>query len=126
MTHREFFDALRALSPLRVISLAGPSLFEAICRLERYAIRDGVLNAFSDQYHWHLDLSRFRHLRSHDEIHERSGRRVLYFTLREWADAEPFLLMYLFRGPREDFDAARETHFAALHARLAAGTEIVP
>ncbi len=124
MTHREFFDTLRALGPLRVISQSGPSVFEAICRLDAYGIQEGHLNAITDTYHWHVALDRFRHVRSHDEVHERSGRRVLFFTLREAPDAAPFLLVYLYRGKREEFGDARESIFAEVHQRLAAGMEV--
>ena len=63
MTHREFFDALRDLSPLRVISVVGPNVFESICRVDRYALADGYLNAITDAYHWHVELGRFCALR---------------------------------------------------------------
>jgi hypothetical protein len=124
MTHREFFDALRALAPLRVISVSGPSVFEAICGFGPYGVADGHLNAITDAYHWHLDLSRFRILTSRDETHARSGRRVLFFELREAAGAEPFLLVYLHRAKGEDFAPAREERFAGLHARLGRGEEM--
>ncbi len=124
MTHREFFDALRELGPLRVISVSGPSVFEAICRLDAYGIADGHLNAITDAYHWHVALERFRHLRSHDEVHARSGRRVLFFTLHEDAAAEPFLRIYLHRSRGEEFAPGREAAFGALHARLESGVAV--
>ena len=49
---------------------------------------------------------------------------MLYFALREAPDVPPFLLVYLYRGPREDVDAAREATFASLHTRLAGGEEV--
>lgn len=124
MTHREFFESLRVLGPLRVISQSGPSVFEAICRLDAYGIQDGHLNALTDAYHWHIDLARFRHVRSHDEVHTRSGRRVLYFALRETPEATPFLFVYLYRGKQEEFGETREALFAELHTQLAAGAEV--
>jgi hypothetical protein len=124
VTHREVFDAFEALGPLRIISIAGPSVFESIGRLQRWGFADGHMNAFTDAYHWHLELARFRHVRSRDEVHERSGRRVLYFELREEAEAAPFLRVYLHREKDEAFDAAREHAFGVLHARLDAGASL--
>jgi hypothetical protein len=124
MTHREFFDALRDFSPLRVISPAGPSLFEAICDFDAYGIAEGHLNAITENYHWHIALDRFAHVRSHDEVHARSGRRVLYFALREAATADPFLLIYLYRGKREDFDGPRLARFTLMHGTLGGGAEV--
>lgn len=124
MTHQDFFDALRALGPLRIISQSGPSVFEAICRLDAYGIREGHLNAITDAFHWHVTLERFRHVRSHDEVHARSGRRVLFFALRESPEAAPFLLVYVHRGKGEDFGAARAARFTDLHTRLAAGADV--
>jgi len=125
MTHRDFFDALRDLSPLRVISVVGPNVFESICRVDRYALADGYLNAITDAYHWHLELGRFRHLRARDEVHERSGRRVLFFELRESAsDERPFLMIYVHRAKGVEFEPEREARFAALWERAAHGCEV--
>jgi hypothetical protein len=124
MTHREFFDSLRTLGPLRVISQSGPSVFEAICRVEAYGVDGRMLNAITDAYHWHMALDRFRHLTSHDEMHQRSGRRVLYFALREEAGARPFLLIYVHRAKGADFEPEREAAFASVHARLAGGAAV--
>ena len=124
MTHREFFDVLRQLAPLRVISVSGPSVFEAICGFGPYGIADGHLNAITEAYHWHVDLARFRFVTSRSEIHARSGRQVLFFELRETLDAEPFLLVYLHRAKGEEFDSARESRFVELHAQLGRGEEI--
>jgi hypothetical protein len=124
MTHRELFDAFTTLGPLRIISIAGPSVFESICRLERWGVADGYMNAFTDAYHWHLELARFRHVRTRDEVHERSGRRVLFFELREEAGAEPFLRVYVHRAKNEAFDDAREQTFTGLHAVLGAGADV--
>jgi hypothetical protein len=124
MTHQEFFDGLHALGPLRIISISGPSVFEAICRLEGYGMAEGHLNAFTEAYHWHLGLQRFRHVQSHDETHARSGRRVLYFELREQADAQPFLRIYVHRAPKAEFESNREARFLAMHATLSTGVEV--
>ena len=115
---------LQALSPLRIISQTGPSTFEAICSLGPWGVSQGYLNAITDAYHWHLDLGRFRHLRSADQTHARSGRRVLFFELREAEGADPFLLIYLYRAPKEEFGGDREERFVALHAELAQGREL--
>jgi len=120
-THRRFFDLLRELGTLRVISVSGPSVFEALCELGPYGVADGYMNAITPAYHWHLELARFRALRSRDTIHERSGRRVLFFELAEAREAEPFLRIYLYRGPREEFGPEREKRFAEAHADLAEG-----
>jgi hypothetical protein len=124
MTHQEFFDELHALGTLRIISIAGPSVFEAICPLERYGIADGHLNAFTDGYHWHLSLARFRHARTRDETHARSGRRVMFFELRERADGDPFLRIYVHRAKGAEFEPERDARFRTIHDRLGAGMEI--
>ena len=120
-SHRRFFDALRSLGRLRVISRSGPSTFEALCSFEAYGFGHGHMNAITGAYHWHLSLRGFGHLRSGDEIHERSGRRVLFFELRERAGSAPFLFIYLHREKGEEFEAGREQRFAALHAELSQG-----
>lgn len=120
-THRRFFDALRELGRLRVISRSGPSTFEALCTFGPYGFGHGHMNAITDAYHWHLALAPFRHLTTQDTVHERSGRRVLFFELRESAEAAPFLFIYLHREKGEEFDALREKRFAELHAELASG-----
>lgn len=125
---RDLFESFRRLGPLRVISVNGPSVFEAILELGAFGVADGWLNAMTPEYHWHVDLGRVRHLTTRDTVHERSGRRVLFFELREEAEAEPFLLVYLYRGPdkdgREDFDTEREEGFAELHERFDEGAEL--
>jgi hypothetical protein len=126
MTPGEFFDTLTTLSPLRVISATGPSVLETICRFERWSVVDGHMNAITETYHWHIDLARFRWVRSRNEVHARSGRQVLFFALAEDAAATPFQLVYLYRGPREDFDGVRVSTFIALHQRLGAGLEVTP
>jgi hypothetical protein len=121
---RGFFDALSALAPLRIISVCGPSVFEAICDFAGFGVADGWLNAITPEYHWHLDLGSFHHLRSRDEVHQRSGRRVLFFELRETAASEPFLLVYLHRGKGEELSNRRESGFRALHERFAEGRSL--
>src|SRR5687767_8395500 len=123
-THRRFFTALGPLSPLRVISQCGASTFEAICSFGPFEFAHGHMNAITPAYHWHLALKRFRHLASVDRTHARSGRRVLFFELREDAEATPFLSIFLYRDRGEEFDAAREERFAALHAELAGGVAL--
>jgi putative heme iron utilization protein len=124
LSARSFFEQLRGLGPLRIISVSGPSTFEAIGSLGAFGIADGYLNAMTEQYHWHLDVRRFRHLTSHDAVHERSGRRVLFFELREEAAAEPFLRIYLHRAKESEFEPERQARFAALHGSLSAGVEL--
>jgi hypothetical protein len=124
MTHRELFDTLRDLSPLRIISVVGPSVFESICRVDKFALADGHLNAITDAYHWHVELARLRHVRARDETHERSGRRVLFLELRESPDDEPFLMIYVHRAKGADFEPEREARFAALYEHAAHGSEV--
>lgn len=122
--HRAFFESLRELGALRVISRSGASTFEAICRFGPFGFAQGHMNAITDAYHWHLELAGFGHLRSRDEVHARSGRRVLFFELRRDAASDPFLWIYLYRGPEEEIGAEREARFAALHALLAHGVTL--
>lgn len=118
---RDFFDALSTLGTLRVISVAGPSTFETICTVPHAGISDGYLNVISPEYHWHLDLSRFRHLASRDSVHERSRRRVLFFELREADYGTPFLFIYLHREKGAEFEPEQLMRFEALHRVLANG-----
>lgn len=123
-TARRFFARLGELSPLRVISACGPSTFEAICSFGPHGFADGHMNAITPAYHWHLRVDGFRWLRSHDAVHARSSRRVLFFELRERESAPPFLFLYVHRERGAEFDPAREAAFTALHAELAAGVEL--
>jgi hypothetical protein len=123
-TARRFFGLLGSLGRLRVISQSGPSTFEALCEVGPFEIAHGFVNAVTPVYHWHLALKRFRHLRSHDEVHARSGRRVLFFSLREKPDTEPFLRIYLHREKGEEFEPAREARFRAAHGALREGAPI--
>jgi len=44
---RRVFEELRELGALRVISVSGPSIFEAICSLGAFGVADGWLNAMT-------------------------------------------------------------------------------
>jgi hypothetical protein len=120
----ELFGALRVLSPLRIISVCGPSVFEAIEDFGPFGIHDGWMNAMSDRYHWHLQLDRIGWITTRDTIHERSGRRVLFLELREKLDAEPFLLLYLHRAKGEEFEEERLALFERLHALYGEGAPL--
>lgn len=119
------FAQLAELGRLRVISQCGPSTFEALCTVESFELTRGFVNAITPAYHWHLAVKRFRHLRSHDETHARSGRRVLFFSLHEQPDADPFLRIYLHREPGAEFDAEREARFAEMHGEFAGGVDLI-
>ncbi|MBZ0114746.1 MAG: hypothetical protein K8J08_19950 [Thermoanaerobaculia bacterium] len=123
-TAEGLFGALRSLSPLRIISVCGPSVFEAIENFGAFGIHDGWMNAMCDRYHWHLQIDRIGSITSRDTIHERSGRRVLFLELREKLDAEPFLLLYLHRAKGEDFEEERLVLFEKLHALYGAGAPL--
>jgi putative heme iron utilization protein len=123
-TARRFFGDLSTLGPLRVISQCGPSTFEAICEVGAFGIAEGYLNAITASYHWHLRLDGFGHLRSRDETHQRSGRRVLFFELAGAAAAPPFLAIYLYRGAGEDLAPERLERFGDMHRELAAGVAV--
>lgn len=123
-TAPRFFDLIRKLGKLRIISISGPSTFEAIGELGPCGFAGGFMNSITDTHHWHLQLSRFGHLRSCDETHARSGRRVLFFELREHADAQPFLRIYVHREKGEEFDPQRESLFASAHVELAQGAAL--
>lgn len=118
MDHRAFFETLRDLSPVRVISISGASVFEAICSVGEVELAGGVLNAITPAYHWHLDLKRFREVRARDEVHARSGRRVMFFELAEEAGARPFLMIYVHREKGAEFEPTREARFKQYVATL--------
>src|SRR5690606_650314 len=103
-TVARLFNQLATLSPLRAITVCGPSVFEAICDVGPFGVAGGYLNAMTPEYHWHLELARCRFLRSCDEVHARSGRRVLFFELAEGPEQRPFVSIYLHRAKGEDFD----------------------
>ena len=117
----ELFGLIRQLSPLRVIQISGPSVFETICELDSFSIADGWFNAITPQYHWHLALEQFQQITTRDTIHERSGRRVLFFELRQSSNEDPFLLIYLHRGKGQEFESDREEIFERLHGRCSEG-----
>ena len=125
-TLARLFRELASLGPLRVISVTPGSTFEAICEVGSFGIAHGHLNAITEAYHWHLDLQRLRYLRSVSEVHARSGREVLYFELKESAEAQASLWIYLYRRPKEGFGDLREARFAVLHVELMAGVELDP
>lgn len=120
-TVRRFFTLLGRLGRLRVISICGPSVFESLCEAGPFSIEDGSMNMVTNAFHWHVDVSRFRHLRACDTLHARSGRNVLFFELRESADSTPFLRIYVYRAPGVDFDPAVAAAFQSAHGELAAG-----
>jgi len=121
---RWFFDQLTRMGPLRIISQSGASTFEALCRFGPHGYAQGFMNAMTDAYHWHLDLRGFGHLRSRDEVHARSGRRVLFFELRRSAGDPPFLRIYLHRAKGAAFDPALEQAFLAVHERCQEGVAL--
>lgn len=123
-TAERLFDELQELGRLRVISVCGPSVFEAICEAAPYDVRDGFLNMITDAYHWHFSTARFRYLRSVDSIHARSNRRVLFFELREEEDAPPFLRIYVFRPHGEEFSSMAVERFEAMHHELEDGVPV--
>ena len=123
-TAHRFFDLLGRLGTLRVISVCGPSVFEAICEVGSVERAGGFLNMITPAYHWHFAANRFGHLRSVDTIHARSGRRVLFFELREQPGDDPFLRIYVFRPKDEDFDADALARFESVHAELEAGVVV--
>lgn len=123
-TTPRFFDLLNELGRLRVISACGPSVFEAICEAGPYEISGGFLNMVTDAYHWHFALERLGHLRSFDTTHARSGRRVLFFELREQPADPPFLRIYAYRPKQVDFEPAVLERFAKAHQELAGGVAV--
>lgn len=123
-SHRRFFSLLEAMGALRVISGCGPSTFEALCTFGPWTIEHGFMNAITPAYHWHLAIARFRHVKSVDSVHARSGRRVLFFELRERESDDPFLRIYLHREKGAEIGDERERRFAAAHATLQSGVPL--
>ncbi len=119
------FEELRHLGRLRVITITPGSVFEAICQVGPFGVAQGHLNVIRPDYHWHLDLDRVRFLATRDEVHARSGRRVLCFTLAESTESPPSVSIYLHRERDEELGAERELRFADLHAELATGVALV-
>lgn len=125
-TATRFFDLLPKLGRLRVISVCGPSVFEAICEAGPYAVQGGSIDMITPDFHWHFAHRRLGHLRSHDTTHRRSGRRVLFFELRERADQDPFLRIYVYRPKDADFEPSALDAFLSAHAELAEGVGVAP
>jgi hypothetical protein len=123
-TVERLFGELRELSPLRVISICGPSVFETICSVGAFGVAQGSLNAITPAYHWHLEIDGCARARTRDQVHERSGRQVLFLELFAPASEEPFLSIYLHREKGAEFEAARLERFRALHAALADGVAL--
>lgn len=109
-----------------MISISGPSVFEALCTFGPYGFAGGHMNAMTPAYHWHLRLAGLARVRTRDEVHARSGRRVLFFELYEPEASAPFLRIYLYREKGEPFAPEREKRFAEVHAELAEGAEFEP
>jgi len=124
-TASRFLDLLPELGKLRIISVCGPSVFEALCEAGPYDKRGGSLNMITDSFHWHLAPHRIAHLQSQDAIHTRSGRRVIFFELRESAEESPFLRIYVYRDPETEFDPDVAERFAAAHKELADGVVLL-
>jgi len=122
-TAKRFFGSLAELGPYRIISICGPSVFEAIVNFDHHGFSDGYMNAIRPEYHWHLQVDRFGWVRSRDETHARSGRRVLYFELGE-DGSTPFLRIYLHRGSGEDFESQRLQAFLQIHSELGQGIRL--
>ena len=120
-THARFFRLLAALGRLRVIHVSGPSTFEALCSFGPHGFAEGHMNAITDAYHWHVRTAGFGWVRSHDTVHARSSRRVLFFELCERVEAKPFARIYLHRERDADFDVECEKRFLEAHAELAEG-----
>ena len=125
-TAERVLSSLEDLGPLRIITVTGPNVFETICELGGYGVANGYFNAITPQYHWHLRLDGLRHVHTKDEVHARSGRRVLFLEFREQARAEPFLMVYLHRGKGEEFGDEREAAFGRLHEVFGEGAPVEP
>jgi len=121
---RAFFAEVGRLSPLRVISQCGPSTFEALCTFEGFEPHGDYLNAMTPDYHWHLHVGKPIHVTSRDEVHTRSGRRVLYFVLKD-ADGKGFLRIYVHREKGAEYEPARVDGFRALHEQVGDGAVLV-
>jgi hypothetical protein len=63
-------------------------------------------------------------LRTQDTTHGRSGRRVLFFELREREASPPFALIYVHREKGEEFAPECEQRFLAAHAELGGGRDL--
>ena len=121
----DFFGALKAFPRIRVVLTTGPSVFEAICVPSNFRFQSGHLNAMTPEYHWHIDVSRFTFARSWDEVHARSDRRVLFFSLHEKPEIEPFLRIYIYRPPRQPFGEEIENDFLQMHKAFSTGRQLL-
>ncbi len=121
-----FFGGLKAFPRIRVVLTTGPSVFEAICVPSDFRFQAGHLNAMTPEYHWHIDVSRFAFVRSWDEVHARSDRRVLFFSLHEHQEAEAFLRIYIYRPPRQPFGEEIEDAFMRMHRAFEMGRKLLP
>lgn len=124
-TAKRFFGLLQQLGPVRVVSVSGPSVFEARCEMGPRDFSEGSLNIITPQYHWNLALDRFRHLRSVTRVHPKSKRCTHFFELRDDPASPPFLRIYLAGGRASGESGRRERLFAAAHAALRSGTDVV-
>lgn len=86
-----------------------------------HGFAEGFMNSITDAYHWHLKVDGFRWVQSHDTVHARSGRRVIFFTLAEQAGGAPFSFIYVHREKGDEFDTDIEGRFLGAHAELQAG-----
>ena len=121
-TARRFFDLLRHLGSLRVVSVSGPSVFEARCEIGPQDFSEGSLNIITPQYHWNLSLDRFRHLRSVTRVHPKTGEVTAFFELRDDCSETPFLRIYLSGGANGQ---QSERLFADVHPALQHGVDVV-
>lgn len=115
----DLIEALPPLGPFRLISHSGPAVVESIVALVPMSLADGTWTSQSSAHQWHVDASRPCFARTHDTMHARSGRRVLFVTLHERADCPRFARLHLPRETHQPFESAREREFARLHADVA-------
>ncbi|HEV7670810.1 MAG TPA: hypothetical protein VGS22_20000 [Thermoanaerobaculia bacterium] len=124
-TLARLFGELVDLGDLRVIVTTPGSVFECICRIRGFGIAGGWLNAMTEGYHWHIDLGAIRFARTRDEIHERSGRQVLYLELGTAPEAVPSFAIYLHRPSGEPWSSERFERFGGLREVFDGGRELV-
>jgi len=123
-TAERFFNLLQRLGPLRIVTAAGPSVFDARCEVGPRAFSDGALNIVTPDYHWNLALDRFRHLRSVVRTHPRSGRQTAFFELRDDWSAEPFVRIYLSAEAADRASSTAARSFHAAHEVLRGGADV--
>lgn len=123
-TLARLFRELAELGDLRVIVSTPGSVFECICRIRGFGIASGWLNAITEGYHWHLDLGALRFARTRDEIHERSGRQVLFLELGTAAGAARSVAIYLHRPFGESWSPGRLERFGRLREAFDDGREL--